>query len=172
LSGGGSLGQFNNGLVGLGNTNLLFSSVEFNVTVVGKVGGNATVGTVCSSATLNSEVSGSVGDNALGEIESLGLAVSLEVEEEFADSFDRLFGPSTGLGSENLALGVSRDGVLVERNNLLVFKNVVHVFDCLVNQKSLAGTGGVVSVLEMSSKVSNLCFSGCRMLNEWARTYI
>lgn len=117
MASGHLLGELEDGLLGLGDTVVLFSSVEFNMAVGGEVGGNTTVGTVGSSATLLSTLADSVADNALVGVESLGLAVSLQVEEELLDSLDGLFGPSTGVGALILALGVSLSQMLSVADN-------------------------------------------------------
>ena len=44
--------------------------------------------TVGSSAALDSLLDGNVGDDALGNIEALGLAVGFQVNEQFADGLN------------------------------------------------------------------------------------
>jgi hypothetical protein len=160
LLGGLLLGQSDGGLVSLGNSDLLFGDVELDVTVAGEVGGNATVGTVSTTATLNGTLDNDVSDDALVGIETLGLSVNLSVEEEIFNSLAGLFGPSTGVGLEFLALGVSATVILEVGNNLLVLKDVLHVLNSFLDEHTLNSAGGVVSVLEMSAQVVDLGFSG------------
>jgi len=75
------------------------------------------VSTVCSSAALDSLLDGNVGNHALVNIEALGLTVCLQVDQQFADSLDRLFWPSTSGALENLTLGMSGDCELSERDD-------------------------------------------------------
>jgi hypothetical protein len=172
LLGGLLLGQSDGGLVSLGNTNLLFGNVELNVTVGGEVGGDATVGTVSTTATLNGTLDNDVGDDALVGIKTLGLSVSLGVVEEIANGLDGLFGPSTGVGPEFLALGVSATVILEVGNNLLVLKDVLHVVESLLDEHTLHSAGGVVSVLEVSAQVVDLGFSGYKKNEKiWGVSY-
>jgi len=162
LSGGLLLGKFDGGLVSLGDGAGLLNAVELDMAVGAEVGGDSTVGSVSSSAAVHSALHDDVVDNALVDVEALGLGVGSEVLEEFTHVGDGLLGPSTLGVLEGLALGVSANatGVLSERNNLFVFKHIAHVLDGSLDLHSLHGSGGLVSVLEVSSEVGNLGLSG------------
>jgi len=156
------LGESDGGLVSLGNGTGSLVNVELDVTVGGKVGGNSTVGSVSSSAALNSALDNDVVDDALVDVESLGLGVGDEVQEEFTDVGDRLLGPSTLRLTIDLGLGVSTTSTIVlsERNNLFVFKHVVHVLNGSLKLHALDSFSSLISVLEMSSKIGDLGLSG------------
>lgn len=64
-------------------------------------------------------------DNTFVSVETFLLSIGFEVEEQFTDSFNRLFWPFAGGGALDLALSVSRNSELSEANNCLVFENVV-----------------------------------------------
>ena len=87
LSGSLLLGQADYGLVGLGDLAGSLDAVELNVAVRGDVWRDATVGAVGPSAAGDSALDGDVADDALLGVETLGLGVALEVDEELADSF-------------------------------------------------------------------------------------
>lgn len=100
-------GELKSWFVSLSNSVASLNTVELDVAVRGKVGGNATVGTVGSSAALLSSLDNNVSDNAFVGIKTLLFGVGFEVEEQLADSLDRLLGPSASGGALDLALGVS-----------------------------------------------------------------
>ena len=162
MLGGLLLGEAGSGGIGLGNTNLLLGNVELNVTVRGKVGGDATVGTVGTAAALDGALHDNMGDDALIGVESLGLSVLLGVDEEITDGLDGLLGPSSGVDAEDLALGVSTSVVLEVGDNLLVLEHVFHVMNGVLDQETLNSTGGVVSVLVVSAQVVDLGQGGYR----------
>ena len=93
------LGELGHGFLSLSDLGSLLGAVELDVAVRGEVGGDTTVGTVGSAATLLGALNSDVGDNALLDVKGLGLAVGLEVDEEEADSLAGLLGPSAGVGS-------------------------------------------------------------------------
>ena len=128
--------------------------------VAGEVGGDSTVGTVGSSASGDSALDDDVVDDTLIGVEVVELSVSFQVHEELSDDLGGFLGPSTGGVLEDLALGVSSNAssVLSERNNLLVFKHVFHVLNCLLKFETLAGTSGLICVLVVSTEVRNLAF--------------
>jgi hypothetical protein len=160
LLGGLLLGEAGSGGIGLGNTNLLLGNVELNVAVGGQVGGDATVGTVGTAAALDGALHDNVGDHALVSVEALGLSVSLGVDEEITDGLDGLLGPSSGVDTEDLALGVSAAVVLEVGDDLLVLQHVFHVMNGVLDQETLASTSGVVSVLVVDAQVVDLGLSG------------
>ena len=159
------LRELGEGLFVLGNIVNSLGAVELDVAVRGKVWSNTTVSTVGSAATLLGTLNNDVGDDALVNIEALGFAVGLEVDEQETDSLDRLFGPSTGVGADHLALGVSLSEMLSEANNSLVVKNLIQVGNSLLDFHALNSVGGVVSVLVVGALVLDLGLGGLGWLN-------
>ena len=129
--------------------------------VGGKVWTDTTVGTVGSSTAGDGALNDDVVDDALIHIELLALSVCLQVNEEFTDGLDRLLWPSSLSVLEFLDLSVSSNATseLSEWNNLFVFKNILHVFDSLLQVPALNSAGDFVSVLEVGSEVGNLALS-------------
>lgn len=164
LGGGLSGGELGGSLVGLLDITGLLNAVELDVAVGGQVGADATVGSVSSTAAGDGALGHGVGDHALVGVELLAFGVGLEVDQELTDDLDGLLGPSTGLVLELLEHGVSADGSAEpsEWNNLFVLEDILQVSDGLLQGPALDGAGDFVSVLEVSSKVSNLALSGCR----------
>ena len=119
---------------------------------------------VGSSAAGDGALDNDVVDDALLSVESIGLSVGSQVDEEFTNSLDRLLRPATDGSLVNLDLSVSSNttSVLSERNDRLVSENSLHVLDSSVNSHSLDVFGCFVRVLEVSSEISDLAFSGCR----------
>jgi len=129
--------------------------------VAAQIWGDATMGSVGSTATVHGSLAHGVVDDASVEVESLGLGVGTQVNEHLADGLDGLFGPSTeGRGLVDLHLGVSGASVPVEGNNLGVFETVLKVADSLGELQALNCASDVVAVLVVSSKVSNSALSG------------
>jgi len=153
------LGHLDSGLVGLGNSSLLFGKVELNVAVGAEVGGHATVSTVGTATALDGALADDVGNVALVGVEALGFGVRLDVDEELTNSLGGLFGPSTANSLEFLALGVVLGVVPAERNNLLMLKDVIHVVNGLLDHHTLNGTSNIVSVLVMGAEISDLASS-------------
>ena len=104
LSGGLLLGNSGLCLVALHYISAFLNTVELNVAVGGKVWTDATVGTVGSSTSLNGSLNNNVVDNALVDIEFLGLSVCLKVYKKFSDGLARLFWPTTERKSIHLGL--------------------------------------------------------------------
>jgi hypothetical protein len=154
------LGHFKSGLIGLSNLTLLFGKVELNMAVGAKVGGHATVSTVSTTTALDSALDNGMSDDTLVGIEALNFGVGLNVDEELTDGLHRLFGPATTNSLEFLALSVALGVVATERNDLLVFKDVFHIVDSLLNEHALDGFGDIVSVLVMSTEISDLAGGG------------
>eukprot|EP00356_Strombidium_inclinatum_P015323 CAMPEP_0170487566 /NCGR_PEP_ID=MMETSP0208-20121228/6349_1 /TAXON_ID=197538 /ORGANISM="Strombidium inclinatum, Strain S3" /LENGTH=125 /DNA_ID=CAMNT_0010761891 /DNA_START=340 /DNA_END=718 /DNA_ORIENTATION=- len=114
------------------------------------------MGSVGSSSAGDSSLGAHVSDLALFDVEALGLSVGLEVLEQEGHVLDRFHRPSSGGGVlEMLEHGVSADSTSEpsEGDDGLVLENVVHVLDGGREEESLAGSGGFVRVLEMSSEV-------------------
>ena len=162
LGGGLFGGELESWLVGLLDITGPLSAVELNVAVRGEVWADSTVSTVGSSAAGDSALGHGVGDHTLVGVELLALGVSLEVDEELADDLDALLWPSTLLVVELLQHGVSADSAIVpsEWYNMFVLKNVLEVGESLLQMHALNGASDFVSVLVVSSEVSNLALSG------------
>lgn len=145
-----------------GDSGGLLDDVEFDVAVGGKVWGDSTVGSVGSSSSADSSLGGNMRDNALLNIESLGLSVGLEVNEEGSNVLDGLGWESTVVMTDVLAHSVSSwsSGVSSERNDGFVSGNIIHVVDGLVKAHTSAGSGGLIGVFVMSSQVIHSAFSG------------
>lgn len=179
LGGGLSGSELKLWLIGLLHINSFLGAVELNMAVGGKVWADATVGTVGSSAAGDSALSESVGDDTSVDIEFLALSVSLEVDEEFTNDLDGLLWPSSLLVLEFFQHGVSASGTIEpsEWNNLLVLEDILQVSNGALDAQSLDGTSNFVSVLEVSSEVSNLALGGyfqstnCES-NNYKNTYI
>lgn len=168
-TGSKSLGLSDLGWLSFSNLSSLLSSVELNVAVRREIRSDTTVGAVGSSATLLSTLNSDVGNDALVDIETFGFTVSLEVVEEESDSLDRLFGPSTGVGANLFALGVSLGEVLCEADNSFVFEDLFEVVEGLLNFHATDGVGGVESVLEVGALVLNLGQSGLGLFSGLSR---
>jgi len=145
-----------------GNGGSLLNDVEFDVAVGRKVWRDSTMGSVGSSSSADSSLSGNMRDLALLDIESLGLSVGLEVNEESSDVLDRLGWESTVVMTDILAHGVSSwtTSVSSERNDGFVGGDIVHVIDGLKEHHTSASSGSLVGVLVMSSQVIHSAFSG------------
>ena len=145
-----------------GDWSSLLNDVEFDVAVGGEIWGDSTMGSVGSSSSGDSSLSGNMGDLALFGIESLGLSVGLEVDEEGSDVLDGLGWESTVVMTDVLAHGVSSwtTSVSSERNDGSVGGDLIHVMDGLEEHHTSAGSGSLVGVLVMSSQVVHSAFSG------------
>jgi hypothetical protein len=145
-----------------GNWSSLLDNVELDVAVGGKVWGDSTMGSVGSSSSAHSSLSGNMRDLALLGIESLGLSVGLEVDEESSDVLDGLGWESTVVMTDVLAHGVSSwtTSVFSERNDGFVGGDLIHVVDGLKKHHTSASSGSLVGVLVMSSQVVHSAFSG------------
>jgi len=161
-SGGLLLGQAGSDFIGLGNSSGLLEAVELDVAVAAQVWGDATMGSVGSSTSVDSSLADGVVDDASVNIESLGLGVGAQVDEHLADGLDGLLGPSTegGLLGNGVDLGVSGTTVPYKGDNFPVLEAVLKVADSFVKLKALDGAADVVAVLVVSSEVSNSAFSG------------
>jgi hypothetical protein len=174
-SGGLLLSEAGSDFISLGNIAGLLEAVELDVAVAAQVWGNSTVSSVGSSTSVDSSLADGVVDDTSVDIKSLGLGVSFQVDEHLADGLDRLLGPSTeGSDFVDLNLSVSGTSISHKGDNFSVFKAVFEVLKSFRNLKSLDGAGDIVTVLVMSSEVSDSTFSGfggfgglLGVLNHW-----
>jgi len=127
------------------------------------------VGTVRSTAAGDGSLHDGVVDEAVISVQLLSLSVGLEVDEELSDALDRFLGPATLGCLESLGLGSASNSTVVasEGNNLLVFQNVVHVGDGLVEVHTFNGASYVISVLVVGTQVTNSAL--CRYQKEEER---
>lgn len=162
LSSGLLFGDSCDGLVGLHDWSGSLEAVELNMAVRGEVWGDTSMSTVGSSAATDGALDNDVVDHALLRVESVGLGVGSQVDEEFTDGLGRLLGPATGGSLVNLDLSVSSNATceLSERNNLFVGKDSVHVLDGSWDLHTLDEPCGFVRVLEVSSEISDSAFRG------------
>jgi len=168
-TGSKSLGKFGSSFLSFSNLGSFLGSVELNMAIRREIRSDTTVGTVSSSATLLSTLDGNVRNDALVDIETFGFTVSLKVVEEESDSLDRLFRPSTSVGTNLFALGVSLAEVLCEADNSFVLKDLFEVVEGLLNFHATDGVGGVESVLVVDALVLNLGQSGLGLLSGLSR---
>jgi len=154
------LGELKSGLLGLGNSVIPLGGVELDMAVGREIRGDTTVGAIGPSTALLSALADGVGDNALVGVETLGLAVGLQVLEELPDSLDGLLGPSAGVSADILALGVSLGQVLSVADDGLVFEDAIEVPEGLLNAQVLDSENDVVRVLEVSTEILNFGLGG------------
>ena len=162
LSSGLLFGDSGDGLVGLCDWSGLLEAVELNMAVRGEVWGDTSMGTVGSSAAGDGALDNDVVDHALLRVESLGLGVGSQVDEELTDGLGRLLGPATGGSLVDLDLSVSSNTAseLSERNNLFVGKDSLHVLNGSWDSHTLDESCCFVRVLEVSSEISDSAFRG------------
>lgn len=162
LSSGLLLGESGDTLVSLGDTSSLFKAVELNVAVRAEVGRDATMSAVRPPAAGDGALDGDVVDDALVDVEPLGLGVGAQVAEEVADGVDGLLGPAAEGVLEGLALGVSAHATSIPavRDNLGMLERILHVRDGLVQLVPLDSLGDVVGVLVVSAEVINSALGG------------
>ena len=120
------------------------------------------MGSEGSSSSVDSSLGGNVTDLALFDIKTLSFGVGLKVGEESENVLDGLGWVSTVVMVDVLAHGVSSwtTSESSEWNDFLMLSNSVHVVDGLEEGHTSAGSGGLISVLEMCSQVIDLAFSG------------
>jgi len=145
-----------------GNGGSFFNNVELDVAVGGKVRRDSTVGSVGSSSSTDGSLSADVRDLAFLNIETLGLSVRLEVDEESLNVLDGLGWESTVVMVDILAHSVSTwtTGESSEWNDSFVLSDLIHVLDGLDEVHASASSGSLIGVLEMCSQVIDLAFSG------------
>ena len=166
LSGSLLLGESGERLVSFGDLCAALGAVELNVAVRRDVRRDATVSAVSSPAAGDGALNGDVGDNALLGVESLGLGIALQVEQQLTHSLCGLLGPATVLPVVLFRLGVSGN-VRVEAtewNNRLVGDDSLHVLDCLSNFHAFDVPCSFVGVLKVRSEISDLSFGRLRGL--------
>ena len=156
------LGDSSDWFVGLSDWSASLKAVELDVAVRREVWSNTSVGTVGSSTAADGALNDDVVDDTLLWVESSGLSVGSQVDEEFTDGLDRLLGPATDWCLVDVDLSVSSNAtsVLSERNNLFVSKNSLHVLDSSWDLHALDESSSFVRVLEVSSEISDLAFRG------------
>ena len=162
LSSGLLLGQADLLLVLSGNLAGFLGAVELDVAVGRKVGRDATVGAVGSSAATDSALSGNVGDSALLGIEHLGLSVGLEVLQERDDDLAGFLREATIVVAVVLAHGLASRtaGVAAERHDGLVLDDALKIGDGCVDVHATASAGSLVSVLVVHTHVVHSALSG------------
>lgn len=147
----------------------LLSHMELNVAVGGKIRRDSTVGSVSSSSSFASSLGGNVSDGALCGVKHLffGLAVSFKVLKQVQNVFTRLLGESTVMMMLVLAHGVSSGTTSVpsERNDVLLLKNALDIFDGLKKVHATTSTGSLISVLVMSTKIVDSGGSSYKITN-------
>jgi len=116
------------------------------------------VSSIGSSSTSDGSLSADMGDIALLDIETLGLRVRLEVDEEVKDVLDGLFWESTVVMLILLAHSLSSwtTSESSEWDNVLMGKDLVHVLNGLKDVHTLASSSSLIGVLEMGSQVVDL----------------
>ena len=129
--------------------------------VGGEVWSNTSMGAVSSSSSGNSALDDNMVDKTVVWVKFVALSVGFEVNNEFANNSDALLWPSSLASLEFFALSMSSDAtyILSEWNNLSVLKDIVQVTESLLESQALDGTGDFISVLIMSSQISDLAFS-------------
>ena len=152
------LGQLNFLLVLSGDGVGLLGAMEFNMAVGGEIWRDSTVSSIGSSSTSDGSLSADMGDIALLDIETLGLRVRLEVDEEVKDVLDGLFWESTVVMLILLAHSLSSwtTSESSEWDNVLMGKDLVHVLNGLKDVHTLASSSSLIGVLEMGSQVVDL----------------
>ena len=156
MSGGLFLGQLDGSLILTGDLIRVLSAVELDVAVGGKVRRDATVGSVGSSAAVDSSLHADMGDFALLEVKHLALAVRLEVLEKADNSLAGLLWESAAVVvSVVLANGLSSRtaSVASERNDGLVLDNTLKVLNSLGKVEASKGTSSLIGVLVVHSQV-------------------
>ena len=130
---------------------------ELNVAVGGKVGVNSTMGSVGSSSTFHGLVDNDVSNNEVIDIKSLGLGIRDSVLEEGENVSHGLLGPSTLGQSPLFSLAGSTGAALVfgEGDTSSVGENFVQILLSLLDEHATNGLSGLVSVLEVDSKVES-----------------
>ena len=153
--GGLLLGQSNLLFVGSSDIARLLHDVELNMAVGCQVRRDSSVSSVSSSSSLDSSLGADVGDLASLGVETLGLSVGLEVQEQRLDVSAGLLGESTVVMADVFAHSMSSGASCEssEGNDGLVLHDLIHVLDGLQEVESSARSGSLVSVLEMSSQV-------------------
>ena len=161
MSGGLLFGDSCWSLVAFLHFTALLDTVELNMAVGGKVWTDTTVSTIGSSTSLDSPLDHDVADDTVIHVQSLGLSICLEVDEEFFDGLARLFWPTAEWNAIHFGLRGPTDTsrVLSKRNDSLVFHDSVHVLDGVLQLQTLAETRCFVTGLVMRSQVGNSALS-------------
>ena len=132
---------------------------------------NATVSTVGATSHHGSVVHLDVVDHQVLHVQSLRLAVRLQVVQEHQEELARRLGPSAQIAGSlhQVALGVTADRSVVsaERNHVLVGDHVVEVLLGLHQGHSLDGSTHLVSVLEVDGQVGTASEAACKGERGW-----
>lgn len=151
------LGEFDFLLILTLNLIGFLNYVHLNVAVGRKIRGDSTMGSVSSPSAFASSLDANMGDLALCGVEHLlfSLAVSFKVLEQIQNVFTRLLREATIVMVDVLAHGVSAGTTSVpsERNDVLLLKNTLDIFNSLEKVHTTTSTGSLISVLVMSAEV-------------------
>lgn len=125
------------------------------------------MGSVGSSSSADSSLSGNMGDLALLDIETLSLSVGLNVDEEGSDVLDGFSWESTVVMVDVLAHGMSTwtTGESSKWDDRFVGGALIHVVDGLEEVHTSAGSGSLIGVLEMCSQIINFALSGYKTIS-------
>lgn len=130
---------------------------ELNVGGLRGVLSNTTVRSVSSATSGRGLVALGVVDDAVVNVQSLGLGVGDGVQQQVLVNGGRLDGPSSGISRSLELLGhtlvSNSSGEFDERNNGLVAEDIVKVLEGLVDLHSLGDVSDLTAVLEMDAKV-------------------
>lgn len=115
------------------------------------------MGSVGSSSTFHGLVDNDVSNNEVIDIKSLGLGIGDSVLEEGENVSHGLLGPSTLSQSPLFSLAGSTGAALVfgEGDTSSVGENFVQILLSLLDEHATNGLSGLVSVLEVNSKVES-----------------
>ena len=149
---GNSLGSF---FAVFGDVGGLLSDEKLNVTMVGEISGDSSVGSESSSSSLGGSVDLDVSNGAVLAVESLSLGVGFSISEEGHDVVDRFLRPSTGGHLEFFSLSSSTDSEMIsEWNNSSVSKNVLEISLSNLQVHSSDGVCDLISIFVTASDIS------------------
>ena len=112
---------------------------------------HSTVSTVGTTTVLGGLVDNDAGDVKFFNVQTLGFSVGFSVLQEVSDELDGLDGPATLSGLEFLGLGSTTNTTVevTERNDLLVFSDVLQVAVSLAQLQTLNSNSDFMGVLEL-----------------------
>ena len=132
---------------------------ELNVGGLRGVLSNTTVRSVSSATSGRGLVALGVVDDAVVNVQSLGLGVGDGVQQQVLVNGGRLDGPSSGISRSLELLGhtlvSNSSGEFDERNNGLVAEDIVKVLEGLVDLHSLGDVSDLTAVLEVHTEVGS-----------------
>lgn len=119
------------------------------------------MGSEGSSSALDSSVNSNVTNNALFNVQTFSLSISMSILEEGKNVSGWLLWPSTKSNSMNSSLGSSSTmaNMSSEGNALLVFENIFHVSNSLLDLHSFHDSSSLISILEMHSDIVSSALS-------------